>query len=59
MYNYDKNVLYEKRNYKIVMEDTYHLNSNRLPINIMNNNTLINEEHVCKLVLYMEIPGVK
>jgi len=38
------------------MEDAYSLNTNRLPIDIMNNSTLINEEHVCKQVLYMEIP---
>lgn len=41
------------------MEDTYSLNTNRLPIDIMNNSSLVNEEHVCKLVLYMEIPCIK
>jgi hypothetical protein len=45
----------------INMEDQS-LETNRLPIvpiYIMDNNTLANEEHVCKLVLYMEIPRIK
>lgn len=45
----------------INMEDPS-LKTNRLPIvstNVMDNNTLADEEHVCKLVLYMEIPSIK
>lgn len=41
------------------MEDSHILETNKLPINIMDNSTLIEEEHVCKLVLYMEIPNIK
>lgn len=41
------------------MENAYSLNTNRLPMDIMNNSTLISEEHVCKQVLYMEIPRLK
>lgn len=41
------------------MENFQSLETNRVPINIMDNNTLINEEHVCKLVLYMEVPNIR
>lgn len=41
------------------MDDSHSLETNRLPTNMMNNNTLLDEEHVCKLVLYTEIPNVK
>ncbi|XP_025200702.1 transmembrane protein adipocyte-associated 1 homolog [Melanaphis sacchari] len=40
------------------MEDPRSLETNRLLTNIMNNSTSIDEEHVCKLVLYMEIPSI-
>lgn len=40
------------------MEDSHILETNRL-ISIMDNSTLIEEEHVCKLVLYMELPSIK
>lgn len=40
------------------MENFQSLETNRVPINIMDNNTLINE-HVCKLILYMEVPNIK
>lgn len=41
------------------MDDFHSLETYRMPINMINNNTLLDEEHVCKLVLYMEIPNVK
>jgi len=41
------------------MVDTQSLETNRLPTTIMNNSTSVDEEHVCKLVLYMEIPSIK
>lgn len=43
------------------MEDQS-LETNRLPIvpnYIMDNNTFADEEHICKLVLYTEIPRIK
>lgn len=41
------------------MIDPQSLETSNLPSNIMSNNTSIDEEHVCKLVLYMEIPSIK
>lgn len=41
------------------MEESQSLESNRLPNDIMDNSTLNDENHVCKLVLYMEIPNIK
>lgn len=41
------------------MIDTQSLETNKLSTSIMSNNTSIDEEHVCKLVLYMEIPSIK
>lgn len=41
------------------MEDPQSLEANRLQSNIMNNSTSVDEEHVCKLVLYTEIPSIK
>ncbi|VVC33793.1 Transmembrane protein adipocyte-associated 1 [Cinara cedri] len=40
------------------MDGSHRLETNKLPINMRNNNTLLDEEHVCKLVLYMEIPNI-
>jgi len=41
------------------MNELQSLETNRFSTNIMNNGTSIDEEHVCKLVLYMEIPSIK
>jgi len=44
------------------MRDPQSLETNRLSTmstNSMSNSTSIDKEHVCKLVLYMEIPSIK
>jgi len=41
------------------MKEPQSFETNRLSTNTMNNSTSIDEEHVCKLVLYMEIPSIK
>lgn len=43
---------------KIVMENSQSQETIRVPIAAMDNSTSVNE-HVCKLVLYMEIPSIK
>jgi hypothetical protein len=40
------------------MKEPQSLETNRLSTNTMSNSTSIDEEHVCKLVLYMEIPSI-
>lgn len=39
--------------------NSQHIETNKLPNNIMNNSTSIDEEHICKLILYIEIPSIK
>ncbi|KAL4131382.1 hypothetical protein QTP88_008704 [Uroleucon formosanum] len=40
------------------MKEPQSFKTNRLLTNTMSNSTSIDEEHVCKLVLYMEIPSI-
>lgn len=41
------------------MEESPIQKANRVIMAIINNNTLMNKEHGCKLVLHMEIPQIK
>lgn len=41
------------------MDDFESLKTNRLPTNIMINSSSADEEHVCKLILYLDIPSIK
>lgn len=41
------------------MDEFQSLKTNRLPTYIMNNSIFVDEEHVCKLILYFEIPSIK
>jgi len=41
------------------MIEPQNLETNRLSTKTMSNSTSIDEEHVCKLILYMDIPSIK